>query len=42
MLDKPMGGKLLIPPKYNIGADTPFEISVDGDKTGLLYELEKL
>jgi hypothetical protein len=41
VLDKPMGGKLLIPAKYNSAVDTPFEITVDGDKTGLSYELEK-
>jgi hypothetical protein len=41
VLDKPMGGKLLIPAKYNSAVDTPFEITVDSDKTGLVYELEK-
>ena len=41
VMDKPMGGKLLIPEKYKSPADTPFDIVVDGDKTDLLYELEK-
>jgi hypothetical protein len=41
VLDKPMGGKSLIPAKYNSAVDSPFEITVDGDKTGLSYELEK-
>jgi hypothetical protein len=41
VLDKPVGGKLLIPAKYNSAADTPFEITVDSDKIGLTYELEK-
>jgi hypothetical protein len=41
VMDKPMGGKLLIPSKYNSAADTPFEINVDGDKTDLVYEIEK-
>jgi hypothetical protein len=42
VLDKAMGGKSLIPQKYTNGVDTPFEIVVDEDKTGLTYELEKL
>jgi hypothetical protein len=41
VMDKPMGGKSLIPAKYGSEAETPFEIDVDGNKTGLLYELEK-
>jgi hypothetical protein len=41
VMDKPMGGKLLIPQKYASAAETPFEITVDGNKTDLLYELEK-
>jgi hypothetical protein len=41
VMDKPMGGKMLIPQKYVSAAETPFEITVDGDKTGLSYELEK-
>lgn len=41
VMDKPMGGKMLIPPKYVSPVDTPFEINVDGDKSGLSYELEK-
>jgi hypothetical protein len=39
--DKPMGGKLLIPEKYTQAASSPFDIHVDGDKTDLLFELEK-
>jgi hypothetical protein len=42
VMDKPMGGKLLIPYKYTDAAQSPYNIDVDGDKTGLLYELEKL
>jgi hypothetical protein len=42
VMDKPLGGKLLIPEKYKNPAETPFDIVVDEDKTGLLYELEKL
>jgi hypothetical protein len=41
VMDKPMGGKLLIPAKYNSAAETPFEVTVDGNKTDLLYELDK-
>lgn len=41
VLDKPMGGKSLILSKYGSPTDTPFEISVDGDKTDLIFELEK-
>jgi hypothetical protein len=39
--DKPMGGKMLIPEKYVSATETPFEITVDGNKTDLLYELDK-
>jgi hypothetical protein len=42
VMDKPMGGKLLIPAKYTTVEETPFEIVVDEDKPGQLYELEKL
>ena len=42
VLDKPMGGKSLIPAKFTNPINTPFEIVVDGDKTELLYELDKL
>jgi hypothetical protein len=41
-MDKPFGGRLLIPFKYTIGAESPFELVVDDDKSDLLYELEKL
>jgi len=41
IMDKPMGGKMLIPQKYVDAAETPFEINVDGNKSGLVYELEK-
>ena len=41
IMDKPMGGKSLVPEKYRSPADTPFDITVDGDKTNLLFELEK-
>jgi hypothetical protein len=41
VLDKPMGGKSLIPAKYSSAADSPLSITVDGNKTELLYELEK-
>jgi hypothetical protein len=41
VMDKPMGGKLLIPPKYTSAADSPYEINVDGDKTDLVYEIDK-
>jgi len=41
VMDKPMGGKSLIPGKYGSEAQTPYEIDVDANKTGLLYELEK-
>ena len=42
VLDKPMGGTSLILPKYTKGVESPYVLEVDGDKTGLLYELEKL
>jgi hypothetical protein len=42
VLESAMGGKSLIPQKYSSGVDTPFEIVVDEDKTGLTYELDKL
>jgi hypothetical protein len=42
VMDKPFGGRLLIPFKYTIGAESPFELVVDDDKSDLLYELEKL
>ncbi|HEY3391187.1 MAG TPA: hypothetical protein VGK58_00660 [Lacipirellulaceae bacterium] len=42
VLDKPMGGKSLIPSKYNTAATSPFELVVDEDKEGLEYKLEKL
>lgn len=42
VMDKPMGGKMLIPQKYTTTDSTPFEIVVDDDKSELLYELEKL
>jgi hypothetical protein len=41
VMDKPMGGKSLIPLKYTTDDQTPFELVVDDDKTGLTYELEK-
>jgi hypothetical protein len=41
VMDKPMGGKSLILPKYTSAAETPFEIDVDGNKTETVYELEK-
>ena len=41
VMDKPMGGKMLILQKYVSAAETPFEITVDGDKADLLYEMEK-
>jgi hypothetical protein len=41
VLDKAMGGTSLIMPKYGSAADSPFEITVDGNKTDLLYELDK-
>jgi hypothetical protein len=41
VMDKPMGGKSLIPLKYTTEDQTPFELVVDDDKTGLTYELEK-
>jgi hypothetical protein len=42
VLDKPMGGRSLIPDKYTYKADTPFELEVDEDKDDLIFELEKL
>jgi hypothetical protein len=42
VMDKPLGGKSLIPHQYTTSDETPFEIVVDDDKTGLLYELDKL
>jgi hypothetical protein len=42
VMDKPMGGKSLIPPEYTTGESSPFEIVVDDDKAELLFELEKL
>ncbi len=41
VMDKPMGGKSLIPPSTVARLKLPFEITVDGNKTGLLYELEQ-
>jgi hypothetical protein len=42
VLDKPMGGRSLIPQKYNLRTETPFKLEVDDDKDDLLFELEKL
>jgi hypothetical protein len=42
VLDKPMGGKSLILPKYSDAVETPFDIVVDDDKDDLLFELEKM
>lgn len=36
-----MDAKPLIAEKYSQGDQTPFELVVDGDKTDLVYELEK-
>jgi hypothetical protein len=41
VMDKPLGGKMLIPANYTNAAESPFKLEVDGDKTDLLYELEK-
>ena len=41
VMDKPMGGKSLIPEKYTQAASSPFDIHVESDKTDLLFELEK-
>ena len=41
ILDKPMGGKSLVPDKYLQAATTPFDIQIDDSKTDLLFELEK-
>jgi hypothetical protein len=42
VMDKAMGGKSLIPAKYNNAETSPFELVVDDDKDGLEYKLEKL
>jgi hypothetical protein len=42
VMDKAMGGKSLIPTKYNSAETSPFELVVDDDKDGLEYKLEKL
>jgi hypothetical protein len=42
VMDKAMGGKSLIPSKYNTIETSPFELVVDDDKDGLEYKLEKL
>jgi len=42
VLSKPMGGQSLIPERFNYPDTTPFEIVVDENKEGLLFELEKL
>jgi hypothetical protein len=42
VMDKPMGGKSLIPAKYTTIDATPFEVVIDEDKTDLEYKLEKL
>jgi hypothetical protein len=42
VMDKAMGGKSLIPAKYNNAETSPFELVVDDDKEGLEYKLEKL
>jgi hypothetical protein len=41
IMDKPLGGKMLVQEKYTKEVETPYEINVDGDKTGLEYEIEK-
>ena len=41
VLDKPLGGKSLIPEKYQTAATSPFDIHVDSNKSDQLYELEK-
>jgi len=42
VMDKPLGGMSLIPQKYTNREESPFELVVDEDKSGLLFELEKL
>lgn len=41
VLQGAMDARPLIAEKYSLGDQTPFELVVDGDKTDLLYELEK-
>ena len=42
VLTRPLGGTSLIPAYFTHPESTPFQITVDEDKEGLLYELEKL
>ena len=42
VLTQPLGGRSLIPERFTRADSTPFAIVVDDDKSGLLYELEKL
>ena len=42
VLTRPLGGTSLIPAYYSHPESTPFKITVDDDKTDLVYELEKL
>jgi hypothetical protein len=37
----PFGGKSLVPQRYTRRGETPFDIVLDEDKEGLLFELEK-
>jgi hypothetical protein len=42
ILTQAMGGTSLVPMYYTHGKTTPFDIVVDDDKDGLLFELEKM
>jgi hypothetical protein len=42
VLTRPLGGTSLIPAYFSHPESTPFTIDVDGNKEGLLFELEKL
>jgi hypothetical protein len=41
VLDNPRDGGLLVPEKYTYEETTPFKIEVTGDRSDLVFELEK-
>lgn len=41
VLKDPKLGGLLVPEKYTFGETTPFKVEVTGDRSDLLFELEK-
>ena len=41
VLDNPRDGGLMVPEKYTYGETTPFKVEVTGDRSDLVFELEK-